>query len=335
MLVDKDDVDNWDEQLPIAVAAYNATEHATTKYTPNKLWFGREIPHHFSRLLPDVDRNLDQSWDDYVRTLDQATQSAYDAARQAIGKAIKVQKRYYDRKQNLTQYSTGDAVLIKDHSHHERGEAKFADKYSGPYFIIDVLSDIHFRIAKHRDDRPRIIHHDNIKKMHLREPVDLKWVFELSRYHNTRSAPTTLEDMGNSMTELMRRLKAVENQVGDFSRSTGRKRTQRKPRVKKTEDERTIQPQVPTSEEQTTGRAPTRQIAPASARQRTRKRLRSPTEDAASTPPATKRKVMPGKAKKNINKQQAERRQPSVPPPASNVHAPLRRSTRPRKPKQL
>ena len=137
------------------------------------------------------------------------------------------------------------------------------------------------------------------------------------------------------MTELMRRLKAVENQVGDFSRSTGRKRTQRKPRVKKTKDERAPQPQATVSAEQTTGGAPAQQDVPASARQRTRKRPRSPTEDAASTPPARKQKVMPGKAKKNINNKQTERRQSPVPPPASDDHAPLRRSTRPRKPKQL
>ena len=36
-LTDKEEYTNWDEQLPIAVAAYNATEHSTTGFTPNKL----------------------------------------------------------------------------------------------------------------------------------------------------------------------------------------------------------------------------------------------------------------------------------------------------------
>ena len=243
MLVDKDEYDNWDEQLPIAVAAYNATEHSTTGYTPNMLQLHREIPHQLDRMLPDGERNEEETWDDYVRGLDKSSKIAYDAARQAIGKAVKIQKRYYDRKQNLHAYNTGDAVLMKDHTQRETNTKKLADKYKGPYFVIDALSDIHFRVARDRDDRPKIVHHDNIKPMHLRQPVDLRWVYDLSRLGEKNAAPATVEDMGKSVSDLLRRLKCVEHQLGDERRVTGRRGRKRK------------QPEKPQQDDQATPKA--------------------------------------------------------------------------------
>ena len=224
MLVDKDKSENWDEKLPIAVSAYNATEHASTGYTPNRLFFLREIAHNLDRMLPQVDEAEYESWDDYVRTLDKSAQFAYETARQAIGKAVKYQKRYYDRKQNLHKYKTGDAVLLRDHAQHERGEGKLADKFIGPFFVIDVLSDIHFRIARSANDKPKIVHHDAIKKFHMREPADLQWVYDRSKYHRRTAEPVTVEDINTNLTDMMRRLRSVEVQIGDFTRTAGRKR---------------------------------------------------------------------------------------------------------------
>ena len=180
-LVDKDTFDDWDEQLPTAVAAYNATEHASTGYTPNRLLYGRELPHELDRMLPPAPTEKHASWDDYVVQLERNQKAACDAARQAIGKSIKAQRRYYDRRQNLHHYAVGDAVMLKDYSPPERGTKKFKNKFAGPYFVVDVLSDIHFRIARDRDDRPRIVHHDMMEKMDQRDPVDLQWVYQLSR----------------------------------------------------------------------------------------------------------------------------------------------------------
>ena len=228
MLVDKDTSDNWDEKLPIAVTAYNCTDHASTKFSPHRLFFGREIAHNLDRMLPNGEREEYESWDDYVRTLDEASQFAYEIARQAIGKSVNYQKRYYDRKQNLHEYKTGDAVLLRDRVQQPRGEGKLANKFVGPYFVIDVLSDIHFRIARDSEEKPQIVHHDAMKKFHLREPVDLQWVYDRSKYHRRTADPATAEDITTNLTDMMRRLRSVEVQMGDFTRTAGRKSRSRK-----------------------------------------------------------------------------------------------------------
>jgi len=73
---------DWDTHLPFAMAAYRATQHDATGYSPNMLVLGRE-----ARAPPDLiygspteeaNRNA-QSYDKYVeQTRDRAVQAYYD-----------------------------------------------------------------------------------------------------------------------------------------------------------------------------------------------------------------------------------------------------------------
>ena len=139
-------------------------------------------------------------------------------------------KRNYDRKQNLNHYSTGDVVMLKNYSPSEPGTKKFRNKFNGPYYVIDQLSDIHFRVAADRNGRERIVHHDMMEKMHEREPEDLSWVYEKSRSHRLPKS-ATLTDVTTTVDDMLRRLKRVENQCGDFSKRTGPARRPRRKRA--------------------------------------------------------------------------------------------------------
>ena len=66
----------------------------------------------------------------------------------------------------------------------EKGVGKFADRFEGPYYVLDVLSDVNFRIIRAMEDKPRVVHHDHIIPYMEREPepaCDKAWVFERSR----------------------------------------------------------------------------------------------------------------------------------------------------------
>ena len=324
MLVDKDSSDNWDEKLPIAVAAYNATEHASTGFTPNRLFFHREIAHHLDRMLPTSEQPDVDNWEDYVRTLDKSAQLAYDTARQAIGKAVKYQKRYYDRKANLHQYKTGDAVLLKDHSQHERGEAKLADKYQGPYFVIDVLSDIHFRIAKDVNDKPRIVHHDAIKRMHLRDPVDLQWVYGMSRLQRRTTTPITVDDVQNDLDDMLRRLRRIEVQVGDIEREAGRKRRPRRTAPKRRPETQDAQPEAQPAVTQP-GAQP--EVTPPAAPPVAVPPPPPPDRDIPKPTPSTRRRKTPGPAPKSTTTKSSTTPAKAVDKPSTSATAAKRRKT--------
>ena len=58
----------------------------------------------------------------------------------------------------------------------------------------------------------------------MREPADLQWVYDRSKYHRRTAEPVTVEDINTNLTDMMRRLRSVEVQIGDFTRTAGRKR---------------------------------------------------------------------------------------------------------------
>ena len=162
-LTDKENYQNWDEKLPISVAAYNATEHDTTGKTPNRLMMGREVSHNFDKMLPkSQDPDKLETWDDYVQAVDEDTREAFQAAREATGRAVLIYKKHYDSSSHLNKHQVGDTIMLRDFRHLEKGTKKMADPYDGPYYVLDVLSDVNFRIAKSEQHDPRIVHHDRM-----------------------------------------------------------------------------------------------------------------------------------------------------------------------------
>ena len=238
-LTNKDTFDDWDEQVPIAVSAYNATEHATTGFTPNKLMFGREVMHNFDKMLPEsADPEELKTWDEFVQAMDERTRRAFQVARETIGRNVLLQKKYYDRLSNLVKYEIGDAFMMRDHRVYEAGTKKFADKYVGPYYVLDVLSDVNFRVARTADDPPQIIHHDRMNKIAQREKPDIKWVFEQSRTLQRKKA--NQGDGTETMAAVLDRLTKLEN-------STKYAKRKYKRRGEQPQNEDAI-PQVPAAE---------------------------------------------------------------------------------------
>ena len=183
----------WDEVVGKAVAAYNASKHSRTGYTPNKLWTNRECFHAADLMMPTRQEMLPVSTDEYVRRTEEQMRVAYRLARETIGRNVKIQKKYYDRKSHLVKYKEGDAVWLKDFSSKIRGENKLSDKWLGPYYILDVMSDTNFRIIKDPGSKGKVINHDRIKPAASREPVDVKWVLEKSKtYKESIDAPRAI-----------------------------------------------------------------------------------------------------------------------------------------------
>ena len=230
-LTKKPEYDDWCEQIPIAVAAYNGTEQATTGFTPNRLMFGRELMHNFDKMLPEA-KNKDEleQWDDYVQKMDDMTRRAFQAARETIGRSVFLQKKHFDKTANLIHYTVGDVVMIKDHRLHETGTKKLANRYDGPYYVLDTLSDVNFRVAKSSTDRPRVIHHDRMKKVEQWEKADIDWVFKQSRTLQRLKAQPG-ED-GKTMAEVLDRLTKLENKGKEAKRTYKKKKEKPKPEEK-------------------------------------------------------------------------------------------------------
>ena len=153
----------WDVVLPYATFAYNCTIHEATGFTPNFLWYGRELRNPSGPALPDVEERVQRTYGEYALETKRFLDTAFAVARDNLGKAVERQKEYHDRNARQITYAAGDPVWLEDHSRHDKGTAKAKAKFNGPWWILAVLSDVNFRIQLTKDGTPKVIHHNRIK----------------------------------------------------------------------------------------------------------------------------------------------------------------------------
>ena len=86
---------DWHIRLPHVLAAYRATEHSVTGYTPNYLFLGREVILPIDLAMGAVDSNPVDP-EDFVDRQREVIQTAYDMVRTHSKRFVAEQKRRYD-----------------------------------------------------------------------------------------------------------------------------------------------------------------------------------------------------------------------------------------------
>jgi len=102
---------DWDNHVAYVLAAYNATEHSTTGYTPNMLVYGRELRFPNELMYANVgdDGVTLISSIAFVAERQALFQKAFTVVREMLGKAAKRKKRY-DMRVKPTTYKVGHWV---------------------------------------------------------------------------------------------------------------------------------------------------------------------------------------------------------------------------------
>jgi hypothetical protein len=164
-----------------------------------------------------------------VKLVDQDTREAFQAAREATGRSVLIYKKHYDKSAHLNKYEVGDAVMLRNFRYLDKGIKKMADPYDGPYYVMDILSDVTFRIVKERDLEPKVVHHDRIKPIELKEKPQIDWVFQQSKTYNRQQFaqkgidPDQLKNVTERLTLLERQLAKSARKVARQSKKKGEK----------------------------------------------------------------------------------------------------------------
>ena len=112
LYVDEDQRD-WDKFVPLMTMAYRATPHESTGLSANMLTLGREIvlPVDLMVGLP-TDSVETQGYSEYVETLQESFQRAFEIARKRLQVNAVRQKKYYDVKASGKPLLAGDLVWL-------------------------------------------------------------------------------------------------------------------------------------------------------------------------------------------------------------------------------
>lgn len=150
-----DDETNWDEHLSLAMFSYNTSIHESTKYSPFELVYGR-IP-RLPSAHEHIEENLEPTYQEYLVELFNKIRDSQDEARKNLIKSKERSKRYYDKKLNVRTFKEGDFVFLLK----EPCKGKFADQYTGPHEIFEILPNNNARIQY--KNATRVVHFDKLK----------------------------------------------------------------------------------------------------------------------------------------------------------------------------
>jgi len=125
---------DWDVRLPFVMAAYRASRHDSTKYTPNMLVLGRENRAPADLVMGTVKGEEEHydSYDDYVCELQSRMRSAHHLAREHLRTTAEL-KAFSSKSDN--GFGTWCRLPRKFVGRYP----KWTKNYQGPYLVIGTI----------------------------------------------------------------------------------------------------------------------------------------------------------------------------------------------------
>ena len=169
---------DWDERLPLVMAAYRASPHSSTGFTPNRIFLGREnrMPLDLAMGLPREESNGGIDMNDFVSRQQEMAEDAYGLVRDHLQVAAERRKRSYDVRVKETRYSRGDWVWYYYPRRYTRKSPKWQKMYTGPYLVIREIPPVNYVLQKSQRSTPFVVHCDKLKKCF--SPVPTSWLTE-------------------------------------------------------------------------------------------------------------------------------------------------------------
>jgi len=157
---------DWDECIPFVMAAYRASKHESTGYTPNKLFLGREnrMPLDLIMGSPLEDTSLYQTEHEYLENLHEDMRLSYKVARQKLRVCAERRKKYYDIRVKPQQFDVGDWVLYHYPRRFKSRSQKWQKAYTGPFLIVKMLEPSNCWLQKSQKSQTFVAHLDKLKK---------------------------------------------------------------------------------------------------------------------------------------------------------------------------
>ena len=169
---------DWDERLPLVLAAYRATPHESTGMTPNRLFLGHEVrmPIDIVMGLPPEETSGMMTAHDYLSKLHSDATEAYRLAREKLRASAERRKRSYDVKVKTERFKVGDWVYYHYPRRFQSRSAKWQKSYIGPFLVVRVIEPVNCVLQKSAKSKPFVVHVDKLKKCFGTTPT--AWVSE-------------------------------------------------------------------------------------------------------------------------------------------------------------
>ena len=163
---------DWDECVPFVMAAYRASKHEVTGYSPNKLFLGRDtrMPIDLFMGLPLEESSLYDTPHEYLSNLLHNMSLSYDIARQKLRVCAERRKKYYDIRVKPQQFQVGDWVYYHYPRRFRSRSLKWQKASTGPYLVVKLIQPSNCWLQKSPKSKAFVAHIDKLKKCHGETP---------------------------------------------------------------------------------------------------------------------------------------------------------------------
>jgi len=169
---------DWDTLLPYVMAAYRASRHESTGFTPNALNLGREVRAPVDLVFGTPETPLRASYQSYVDELHDKMQYAYATVREQLNVVAEREKRRYDLRAKPHRFRVGDWVYYFKPRKLVGRQDKWRRKFSGSFLIIKVVGPVNVVLQRSRRARPFCVHIDKVKPYESAENVPKSWLLD-------------------------------------------------------------------------------------------------------------------------------------------------------------
>ena len=147
------DQSNWPSLLPSVMMAFRSTPCSeSTQFTPFQLLFGREMTLPIdTSLIPKP--TLGQDAKKYFESLIQKLKVSQEIATENLKIAKEKAKLRHDQNAKEPTFQLNDLVLLRNTRVREGLSTKLADKYTGPYYIVEVGPNHTYKLRNCADNK--------------------------------------------------------------------------------------------------------------------------------------------------------------------------------------
>jgi len=153
---------DWDVKLPSLLMAYRSAQHETTIHTPAKLMFGRELRLPVDLATGRPPQEVTDPISNYAQMLQERLITAHRLVRNSMRTAGNNMKTRYDWHSREVKYNVGDHVWLHNPLRKRGLSPKLQSPWEGPYEILQVMSDVTYKIRRGSQKRSRVVHADRL-----------------------------------------------------------------------------------------------------------------------------------------------------------------------------
>lgn len=155
---------DWSLHVPWVMAAYRASQHEATGFTPNRLFLGRETCLPIDLVLGECcTSTTGTTVNDYVGDRVEQIQNTFRLARECMKHQATSRAFRYDLRVKPATFKVGQWVWYFYPRRRTGIKEKWAKHFTGPFRVQEQLSPVLYKIQKSPRSQPLIVYVDKLK----------------------------------------------------------------------------------------------------------------------------------------------------------------------------